>query len=298
MWMSQVKPMLASPADLTKLSYPVLVSPKLDGIRCLISDGVALSRSLKPIPNQYVQDWVKRRSDELEGLDGELIVGSPTAPDVYNVTQSGIMSAEGRPHFLFYVFDVWDTPTVPYNERRRYESEVEDNQLGRLVFLYQYRCLNEQEVLFYEQWFTEQGYEGVMIRDPNGLYKYGRSTVKEGYLLKLKRFEDSEAEIIGLEELMHNGNTLEQDNLGHAKRSSHKAGLHRGGTLGALRVRDIHTGVEFAIGTGFSASQREDYWAQGDKLLGQIARYKYLSVGVKKAPRHPVFLGFRDKRDM
>lgn len=291
-----MKPMLASPADLTRLTYPVAVSPKIDGVRCLMKDGVALSRSLKPIPNIFIQEWAARNVGLLHGLDGELVVGRVTAPDVFNRTQSGVMSVEGEPDFTYVAFDIWNAGETPYDKRKqillkRLWVEPVDALLSDTVY-------NEAELLEYEKWAVSAGFEGIMLRRPDAPYKYGRSTVKEGYLLKLKPTQDSEAEIIGLEELMHNGNTLEQDNLGHAKRSSHKAGLHRGGTLGALRVRDIHTNVEFAIGTGFTADQRKDYWDQGDKLLGKIVRYKYLSVGVKKAPRHPVFLGFRDKRDM
>lgn len=302
-----MKPMLAAKADLTKLRYPVLVSPKLDGIRCLISDGVALSRSLKPIPNQYVQDWVKRRRDELEGLDGELIVGSPTAPDVYNVTQSGVMSVHGRPDFFFYAFDQFDRPAIPYRDRFNAPEGEDDRQHGRLIYVYQYRCNNEMELLQYEQWFTERGYEGVMIRDPMCAYKYGRSTVKDGCLLKLKRFEDSEAVITGFQEKMHNANESTTDNLGHVKRSSAKSGLVPTGTLGSFEVRDIHSGVQFACGTGLSSEQRRRYWDSRDGLVGKIIKYRYLPVGVKTfesdgvlvgVPRHPVFLGFRDERDL
>ena len=46
-----MKPMLLprETPDLDNLQYPVYVTPKLDGIRCLFKGGVALSRTLKPI---------------------------------------------------------------------------------------------------------------------------------------------------------------------------------------------------------------------------------------------------------
>ena len=47
-------------------------SPKLDGIRCMIQDGIALSRSLKPIRNEHVQYILGR--EIFNGLDGELII--------------------------------------------------------------------------------------------------------------------------------------------------------------------------------------------------------------------------------
>ena len=50
-----MKPMLSHTiTDTSDVKYPVLVSQKLDGIRCLIIDGVAVSRNLKPIRNNRV----------------------------------------------------------------------------------------------------------------------------------------------------------------------------------------------------------------------------------------------------
>ena len=52
------------------------------------------------------------------------------------------------------------------------------------------------------------------------------------------------------------------------------------------------------IGTGFDAADRDDLWAEQDKLMGRIVKYKSFPVGVKDAPRHPVWLGFRHPDDM
>ena len=55
---------------------------------------------------------------------------------------------------------------------------------------------NEEELRAFEEKCLAEGYEGAMVRSLEGPYKCGRSTVKEGYLLKVKRFEDGEAEIL------------------------------------------------------------------------------------------------------
>jgi len=157
---------------------------------------------------------------------------------------------------------------------------------------------NEDEMLEYEASSVAEGYEGIILRSPNAPYKFGRSTVNEGYLLKVKRFEDSEAEIIGFEEEMFNGNEAQTNELGRTKRSTAQAGLVGKDTLGAFLVRDIHTGVEFSIGTGLTALQRGTFWARQDEYLGQLIKYKYFPVGVKDKPSHPVFLGLRDRRDL
>lgn len=64
---SAFKPMLAgkAPDDLNELTLPVLVSPKLDGIRCVMHEGVALSRKLKPIPNAFVYAHDPQDFDEI-----------------------------------------------------------------------------------------------------------------------------------------------------------------------------------------------------------------------------------------
>ena len=95
-----IKPMLATEVDFNKLRYPVYTQPKLDGIRVIIKDGVVYSRSLKAIPNKHVQALFRH----LQGVDGELIVGNPTAHDVFQKTTSGVMSKEGEPDVTLYAF--------------------------------------------------------------------------------------------------------------------------------------------------------------------------------------------------
>lgn len=282
-----MKPMLACDADLSKLKFPVLASPKLDGVRAIIRDGVVLSRSLKPIPNRHVQMMLGR--PELEGFDGELILGYPTHPEAYRRTVSAIMSIEGEPDVTFYVFDRWD---------RDYPYKAVALSYG-LTFPVCSKLIHNMEKLEeYEVAQLEKGYEGVMLRDPQSPYKFGRSTAKEGYLLKLKRFADSEAEIIGFEELMLNTNEPICNECGYTERSTRQAGLIPADTLGALIVRDIHSGVEFKIGTGFTAAERKKLWNLTAPIRGALVKYQYFPTGSKEKPRFPRFQGFRHQIDL
>lgn len=292
-----MKPMLAAATDGKDLLYPVLVSPKLDGIRCIVQDGVALSRSLKPIPNRYVQNLIGRTS--LNGLDGELIVGADRGPGVFARSSSGIMTIEGEPDFRFHVFDDQATPlSDPFKYRFESATKRCKNVKHRLIPVPHIIIANERALLKHEAIYLAEGYEGIMIRSVNGPYKYGRSTLKEGYLLKLKRFIDSEAVVIGMTQLMHNANEAETNELGYKERSSKKGGKVPLELMGALQVRDLKTKVEFEIGTGFDLDQRRLLWLHGKKVNGRIAKYKSQPVGVKDKPRFPVFLGWRDERDL
>ncbi len=287
-----MKPMLAAKTDGKGLSYPLLASPKLDGVRALIIGGVVMSRSFKPIPNAHVQELFGR--PEYNGLDGELIVGSPTHKDVYRNTTSGVMSQAGEPDVSYYVFDKYDHGGG-FHDRLRASKEV----IGRLnpvipIVPVEHRFIAcEQTLLALEEQYLAEGYEGVMLRHQRGPYKHGRSTEKEGWLLKLKRFEDSEAVILDTYELMHNANEAKTSELGYTERSSHKSGMVGRGILGGLSVKDAYSGVEFDIGTGFDQATREALWKQRDQLREQVIKYKFFASGVKDKPRFPVFLGFR-----
>src|SRR5712691_7907552 len=84
------KPMLALSKlpDFRMLKFPLLVSPKLDGIRASVQGGQLVSRSLKPIPNKNVQDLFRNLP---EGIDGELIEGNPS-DEPFRRTTSIVMS--------------------------------------------------------------------------------------------------------------------------------------------------------------------------------------------------------------
>ena len=278
--------------DLDKIKYPVYVTPKLDGIRCLIDQGVALSRTLKPIPNKQIQAWASHHASDLQGMDGELIVGEPTSSTVYRDTNSFVMSHDKVGEFSFYQFDYWDEPEMPYS----YRIESAD-LVDRVVFLESSLIESKSELLSYEEKMLELGYEGVIIRNPEGKYKYGRCTLKENNAFKLKRFEDAEAIIVGFEEEMHNGNEAETNELGRTKRSTAKAGLTGKGTLGSFICRTSDN-IDFNIGSGFDQQDRVNFWENKESLMGKLVKYKHFPIGVKDKPRHPIFLGFRDTIDL
>lgn len=279
------KPMLASPADLDAVRYPIFASPKLDGIRAAVVGGRLLSRTLKEIPNRHI---FNQFGAKFNGLDGELIVGDPTSPTCYRDTVSGVMADHKTPDFRYYVFDFW-SDRGPFRDRiASLRAAVQVAIHPRVVQVKHVLLESRDELDAYEAEQVALGYEGIMLADPNAEYKFGRATTKGGELLKVKRFTDAEAVVIGIEEEMFNGNAAETNELGRTKRSTAKAGLVGKGTMGALIVRDLATNVEFNIGTGFTAADRAAEWKPG-----LIVKYKSFPVGVKDKPRHPVYLGVR-----
>ena len=276
--------------DTSSLSYPVLASVKLDGIRCLVVDGVAYSRNMKPIKNEHVQACIGK--PEYNGLDGELIVGDIYAKDCYRQTNSGVMSKDGTPDFTYYVFDRWDMGDFKFETRYMHIPN-----LPFVEIVPQFEMSSEYELLKYERELLEKGAEGVMVRSLDGIYKNGRSTAKDGILGKLKRFSDAEYRVVGFVERMHNANEATINALGHTERSSHKENLIGRDDLGAL-VLETSDGQRFNCGTGFDDTLRAEIWRNRDTYVGRMAKIKSFLIGVKDLPRFPVFLGFRAAEDM
>jgi DNA ligase-1 len=198
--------------------------------------------------------------------------------------------AESVNELRYFVFDLVKTNTEFKDRLAEAGNYCDGNQI---VHVPHKRIQTLDELYEAEDEALKQGFEGVMLRHPRGPYKFGRATAREGWLMKVKRHAQSEALIIGFQEQMHNANEMKRDVFGYADRSSHQANLVPTGVLGALMVRDIDTLVEFNIGTGFTAAEREEIWRKRHEWIGQTVTYKYLPVGVKDKPRHPVFLGLR-----
>lgn len=278
--------------DINALQFPVLASPKLDGIRCIILGGVPYTRTMKAIPNDYVRGLLTGLPD----LDGELIVGSPVGNDVINRTTKGIMKKTGQPEFAYYVFDNphWDKPF-----QTRIDGIVNapvDNLPKWLQPVYHTRCINAAELAKFEDTCVEQGYEGVMVRDPSGKYKHGRSTLKERGLAKVKRWSDAEFQIVRFEEEQHNGNEAKTDAFGRTKRSTHKANKTGTGTLGAIWCA-LPNGGEFSCIGGVRA-ERQEMWNNRASLIGRYAKVKFFGFTPDGNPRFPGFLGLRHAAEM
>lgn len=296
------RPNLAAtaPADLNELSFPLLASAKLDGVRAIVIDCVVYSRSMKPIPNKHVQQLFGQ--PEYNGFDGELIVGHPAAKDVFKITTSGVMSHEGTPDVTFHVFDNIIVPEAHYIARLNMLSEIFMYVIGRpsnVVLVRPETVNNVFELSDYENRIVSAGYEGVMLRKPDAFYKQGRSTLKEGGLIKLKRFTDTEGEIVGMIPLRHNRNSQEVSEIGLAKRSTKKAGkVESNELMGALVVR-MADGTEVEVGSGFTETERKVFFVDWQNVAkSALLKFKYFEPGTDKKPRHPVYVGLRAREDL
>lgn len=299
-----IKPMFSASKFIPeKVVFPVYIQPKFDGFRCIVQNGVGLSRTLEPFPNPHLQEFFKYHADVLEGMDGEICVSGDEGKDEFRLTPT-IMRGYGVPNFTFYVFDYPKYANLHFEQRFAYLITTLLGQgdpfvSSRVKLSRNILVRNMEELEEWESVFISEGLEGAIIRSPFGPYKQGRSTNNQGYSVKIKRFVDDEAQIIGFEELLSNQNEATQSNLGLTKRSSHQENKVPMNTLGAFIVKSKQ-GIEFKIGTGrgLTHALRKHIWENRLAYAGQWVKYSSQEVGGYDKPRCPVWLGMRQPIDM
>lgn len=271
------------------IKFPVLASGKLDGVRGCVQGGTLVSRSLKAHTlNRSVSAYMSKPI--FEGLDGEICLKGQRWND-FNANQSAFTSMGGEPEFLCHVFDDISLPYMSAKKRKDLTKErckVLFDLGYNIAFCEQHVITNAADLRALYNSYRERGYEGLIVMDPDGLYKHGRSTLNQGTSLKLKPQNDSEAIVTGFEELMHNldaGNSKKLENM------------VPGNKLGALVVD--WNGVKFNIGSGFTDAIRVEVWNKQDFYLGKHVTFKYMETFPDTgAPRGPIFKGFRSKVDL
>jgi len=302
--MKPMKPVTVEDCNLPEMKFPIWGSIKCDGYRCAEDYNQPLTNSLKPIENVYIYNILKKFY--VEGLDGEILLRNLENPELpgthsFNEVQSAVTSFEGEPDFVYWVFDKWNE-TCDFDERLKrltvlFQSIPEEAK-SFIKLLPQVLINNLEEWRAFEKWCLDNDYEGAMGRSLVGKYKFGRSTLKEHYLLRRKPFVTEECRIIGFFEKMTNTNEAYKDELGRTKRSSAKAGKVKAGTLGGFIGYNKKWG-EIRLGIGKLTHKEAQYiFDHFEEYRNSIATFKYQAFGSLKKPRILTFQHFRNQADM
>jgi DNA ligase-1 len=248
----------------------------------------------------------------MAGIDGEVVPGHVYSADVFRDAMSGIRAAEGSREFTFYAFDhvaVHSDGTFytgPYGDRLSLledmlelfgQEQQADAYHAKLVLCPTVKLYNLEQVWEYEARCLAEGWEGAMLRRPDLPYKFGRSTNLGGHLIKLKRYEDAEAVVVGYEPWYQNQNEATQSPLGYTVRSAHQANKVPLERLGAwLCELATDRSVKFAVGVmqGVTHGDRDRLWQNRDAYIGRTFKFKHQGIGGYDVPRQPVFLNWRD----
>lgn len=286
-----------------KLRFPCIGFPKIDGFRCLLSD-FPMTSTFNRFPNHAFHNSLKGLLPVDCILDSEVVVGRKRGKGVLGRTSSGLTSEAGNPDYTLWVFDLFHREhgfLERYELARRVVKKLGHPQVKML----KYKILYDLEDFYtYLAQCLEDDYEGIITRAPDGLYKEGKSTLREQYMLKVKPFVGFEARITGYFEEETNTNEARTLATGKKRRPSIKAGKKAKGTLGGfignvLDEEGEETGTVVRVGGGFTARERVRFWAIKDELVaaGAIMECEKQLMGEKDKPRHPQFKRIRPKWD-
>lgn len=257
-----------------KLICPCYGQPKFDGHRCIaiITEGVCTlwTRSRKPITSMghiiKAFNEMKFNPRETYVFDGELY--NHDYKENFEDLTSFIKDSKAKPGADVVQYHIYDMVTdQPFSVRTQNLKKIFTGCVHPLVLVETVFVPNLTELnIAYEQ-FLEQGYEGAMARNANGLYVNKRSVD----LLKMKTFMDEEFEIVAVEE-------------GRGKLVGH-----------GIFVCKTKNGDTFKAKMKGDTSELKKYWTDPSLAVGRQLTVKFQGYTKKnEVPRFPVALRFRD----
>lgn len=219
-----------------------------------VLDGEVVSESFQSLMKQV------HRKDDVKSTDARLMLFDIIPLTEFQKGKS--TSSQKRRSALLKTFN----PTFDLCKNIEVVPQIEidlDSYVGEL----QFKQFNKDAI--------EQGFEGIMIKNPDAIYECKRSVS----WLKQKPFVEVSLAVVAVEE-----------------------GTGRNeGKLGALICEGEDDGKKIIVnvGSGFTDSQREDYWTDKETMLGQIVEIRADAATQSQdseevwSLRFPRFLRFR-----
>lgn len=187
------KPMLAETYDPTKISFPVLSQPKLDGMRCVARADGLWSRTGKPITSvphivAALAPLFEKRPSLI--LDGEIY--NPELKDDFGTLMSLARGSDPEGRLQYHVYDVVIEGMSVTDRLQTAFHLVQTLHTDRIVLVDTLMVDSAEELDTLNGEYLTEGYEGQMVRIPGSLYENKRSK----NLLKRKEFFSEEFPVI------------------------------------------------------------------------------------------------------
>jgi DNA ligase-1 len=280
-----ILPMLAHPYDKRKkyMKFPCIGQRKFDGIRCLAyinkEDKVVLmSRKGKKFPNldhllYSVDLMLGNLVPEQVYLDGELYSDELTFQEITGICRRQTLregDEEKIKKIKYRVYDVItpEKPDMPF--KKRYEGLtklVKRDRKGNVILTENFQVRTEQEMKKLHDKFVYEGYEGLILRNLNGVYGINK---RSNDLLKYKAFQDDEYEIVGYTE---------------------GTGKDEGTVIWTCKTKKKQ---EFNVRPRGTHEERTHWFDNGDKYVGSKLTVRFFELTDDGIPRFPVGISIRD----
>lgn len=281
----KIRPMLAetfdSSIDITGFTF----SPKLDGIRalsCLTEDGVILSsRNGKlfegfSLIRKQLSILFEKYPEVM--LDGELYTDQLSFNKISGIVRSKKRhqicdQRQSEEHLIeYHIFDMVDTDLTFRERYQRLQLYIDELQKEFPVNALKIKlvpvefALTDRDLPYYLEKYTSQGYEGVIMRDPNSIYKFRRTFS----LLKHKLMKDSEFEITDV----ISGTGTDANT--------------------AIFICKTKRDKLFNVRPRGSITERKEMLRNRQELIGKMLTVRYQELSEFGVPRFPVGITVRD----
>lgn len=255
-------PMLALEfSEKSKINYPCLIQPKLDGIRCIIykKDTIIFQSRNNTIFQNFPEIEKELEPFFIENpqlvLDGELYHHSLGFQKI-----TSIVRKQDHPEMNLLQYHIYDLICEePYIKRYEIIHKIKGSHLFCVETL---KATSRDSVENYHTHYTGLGYEGIMLRNPSGLYQ---EKARSKDLLKYKHFKDAEFLVVG-----------------------HTEGKH------GIPVFTCVTGNKtFGVMMKCTTSLKQEMMKNVTDYYDKYLTVKYQELSDDGIPRFPVGIGFR-----
>ena len=249
--------------------FPCFAQRKYDGVRCIGMPGKGIfSRLKKQFPHleHIVAELSMLPADML--LDGELYTNELTFQEIVGMVKRETLKAGDEANQLQIKFHVYDVVNEWTYEQRNLMLQrlFKKYPFKHLVLVQTDVCESEDQMKEMHANYVAEGYEGIMLRNKQGLYKNARSVD----LLKYKEFFDAEYKITGY---------------------TKGQGLDEGCVIWQCVTED---GNAFSCRPRGTREDRQQLFLHGENHVGKLLTVRYQEKTDTNMPRFPVGITIRD----
>lgn len=263
-----------------KISFPVDMQKKLNGLRCLAfwkeNKVVLLSRGGKYYILPHISDELEKVLPKECFFDGEIYVHGLTLQEINKLARPTKNLNTNSNILEYHVYDggiIKNAHNMKWIDRKLFLQRFSEEQKNLTKTMIEQTIIrkDKEEVLSYERECVREGYEGAIVRIHEGVYKFG---YRSSDLLKVKSFDDAEFKIVGF-----------KDGIGKFARS----------IIFCCITKD---NKPFDVVPKGSMEHRKEMYKNGKSYVGEYLTVKHFGWTEDNIPFFPVGLQIRLKEDM
>jgi len=255
-----------------KIKYPVYVQKKLDGFRCLThiidKNAIMYSKGMKPfVFLNHIKNEINKIKELVNDsniyLDGELYEKHLNLHQISSLVMKKYASKENEENMKqvsYYIFDMFNLKQMNETFEERYNKLKAIFNTYKFKYLKLVTCENVKtldEINALNEKYLYEGYEGVIVRNKDGLYKLNSKSYD---VLRTKEFKKKEFKIIGAKE---------------------GSGTQKGAIVWNLQCLNNKNKNFWAIPIG-TINERiniyKKYVSNPDLYIGKLAKVKFLEI--------------------